>query len=1612
MGMNTDAVQRLYVAYFNRPADPASLTAYEAMLPTDTAATQAELQAIADKYFSPSAEYSSRYDGKSNADIINTLYNNLFGRDAEPAGLLSWTAKLNSGEETFASIALQLSYSAQGTDADAIAAKISAANAFTTEVSADIASIIGFSGNEAAADSRTWLASVTDSASATSAIAGVAAAVDSSVAAGTAATAPENKSLTLTTAADTGSSFTGGGGDDVFNGVLGATSTLSSGDLLTGGAGSDSLTISATGTGGQTATGFVTSGIETLNVANYTTANTETIDLAQATGITAANLTGSAAAGDTAITNAQAVLDAGMANGTGDLAITHSAAAGAGAADSMTLTLNGATAGGFSNNLVETINVVSDGSAKNAVTVTSTGNTATTVNVSGGAQLTSTITSSALKTVDASAATGKMLLTTNLVSDITVKGGSGDDTLTFTGTTYTKADTVDGGAGSDTLVTGTAITAATDLKNVSNVETLEMTGGADVTIAANANVMTFDFTETGVNVLTLNAGVTGDVTVTVGPTGADSVINTANVVTTINGTNTALTAAGTITGGTKTDTINVTADAGGPFLLSASGVVTLVDQINVIDGGDDAATGTAPAGDDAAITTGAYATALTIDASGMDGATVDSDGDGLLSDEALDEQLTVTGTAATAALTVTGGGGADTIIGGTVNDTLSGGGGDDTITGTAGGNDTINGGDGNDTINMGATLTAKDTIDGGAGSDTLVVTALNSDALSGVSNVETLAFNGTATLSANLSFDTIDLTNGSATDSLTLAAGYTNATTVKVDAGDSIINTGADVALTVTGTATGVATSTITGADKAGVTNTATVTVDGTAWNLMASGVTTNIDTITLVDGGDAATGTSAAGDDITLTLTSYATALTIDASSLDTGTADTNDDGSLGDEATAERLTITGVSGAALTVTGGAADDSIVGSTGNDTLNGGGGADTFTMAATLTYQDDIDGGAGTDIVSVTGAQDDINFMNVDNVETLTMTGTATTNTLGAYFTASGISTVNLSTNGISTIAATGTTHDVTYVVRDAAQNEAITAGQGNDTIDVNGTAVLDGNDVIDGGAGTDTISVNNSAGAVTIAPDQDNVTNVENIVVKNANGGDTAGSENADAISITMGAVADDSTDSADITMSIDASVITDTNDIATISAASVLDPDNVFTITGGAAGDTLTGAAGADTILGGGGADTINGDGGADTLTGGAGADDFVISIASGVSDSNNAGADTITDFVSGTDEIVVTLTPGDGNTYDFTNKGNAADNANALALLSSVRGQFYFNTSTGQYVMDTDGNGLVQSGDLAVTIGGSAGAAADVSINFTDTGGGANTVTTTGGADIITTTVAGSSFTLGAGDDTVNVNVNPTGTIAMGTGTDTLVLGADRDISGGTVSGVEAITLGAATVDITASPAQAATFNSTDGFTITGQSGTVELLKVTATASGSVDVSSITFTNSAASLTGNTGAETLIGGSGADTLTGANGIDTLTGGGGIDTFVYEGIVATANANNVQDFSISGGDIIQLDGAANGLSDGATVIIVNVAGLGDVANQLIVDTAANLGALGASIGNQSGKSNTKHQYAIASDTGAIFYDADGNWTAGSVQIGTIGTQTDTLTAANFTVA
>lgn len=1416
MGMNTDAVQRLYVAYFNRPADPASLAVFEGLLPTDRAATQAELQAIAEQYFSPSAEYANRYSGKSNAEIINTLYQNLFGRDAEPAGLLSWTGKLDSGAETVASIALQLSYSAQGTDADAIAAKITAAKAFTDEVASSSANIIGFSGNAAAASARTWLADVTDDASATTAVAGVTAAVSSAVTAGTAAAA---SSFTLTSTNDQGASFTGGAGDDTYNAALGTDhtaangSTLNAGDLLTGDTGTDSLNVSIAGahSGAQTTSGVTTTGIETLNIDNYeTSANLDTIDAAQMSGLATVNLNNSAATGDTAITNLTAVVNASMKNGSGDLAIGYTNAALAGTSDAMTLTLSGQTGGTFSANSagtngIETLNIVSSGSKNTVALGDEATATITKVTVSGdqAAVLTEAAAdpADAVTTFDASAATGAVTYTTGTAArDMTITGGSGDDTFTVGGTTFTAADVVDGGAGSDTLsigVTGAQTQAL--LAKVTNVEALTLTGAtAALTLSKDVSATTFTLGGAGVQTVVFNTGYTNDSTVVLGGTAADVVTNTANVGLTINGTQAAFLAAGNITGGTGTDTVNVTADGTAQWTLATGGTTTLVDTINVIDGGDDAATGTAPAGDDASIDLEAYATALTVDASGLDGATVDSDSDGSLADEALNENLTLDGSGATAVLTITGGGGVDNLTGGTKNDTINGGGGNDTIVGTAGGNDTLNGGAGDDTFTMGAALTKDDTIDGGDGTDTLQVTTVSAAALAGVSNVETLEITGTTTISVSedLAFSAFKLTSA-AVQTLTLAKGVTQDTTISLGAGDIVTNT-ANVALTVNASETNLDDLTaLTGGTGTDTINMTTDTETNT-FNLAGQSVTL-VDAINVLDPGDT---TATAGEDASITTGAYATALTIDGSGLDGATVDSDNDGSLADEALNENLTVVGTAAtAALTITGGGGVDALTGGTKNDTINGGAGNDTITLEAggndtvdggtgndtidvdnagttVLTYEDTIDGGAGTDTLTVSGDENDIDFMNVSNVETLTVGSAGGTMTLSAYAQAAGINTVTV--NGAMTLNAAGMTTALT-VNAAGAVTDTITTGTADDTIVFTLSNTLVAADTVNGGAGTDTISIlNNENGALTATIDLDTVTNVEKVVVANANGGDTAGAENADTVGITFAAA----TTTTAQNIVVDGSVITDTNDVLTVTAASVVDTDYSFTISGGAAADSLTGSAGADTIsggagndatlAGGGGADTIDGGAGddtltggakGDTLTGGAGTDTFAYAVTgvTSTTDSTSQATDTITDFDAGTDKIQVTLTlPNQANTVTYTDVGDAVSNSEGLALLSGTPGEYFFNTGSGQLVMDVDGNGLIQSSDLIINMTGETGMdSGDINMNITGnanvdtvtTGGGADTISGLAGNDVITGGAGADNITGGAGIDTLD-------------------------------------------------------------------------------------------------------------------------------------------------------------------------------------------------------------------------------------------------------------------
>ena len=229
--------------------------------------------------------------------------------------------------------------------------------------------------------------------------------------------------------------------------------------------------------------------------------------------------------------------------------------------------------------------------------------------------------------------------------------------------------------------------------------------------------------------------------------------------------------------------------------------------------------------------------------------------------------------------------------------------------------------------------------------------------------------------------------------------------------------------------------------------------------------------------------------------------------------------------------------------------------------------------------------------------------------------------------------------------------------------------GAGNDIFVYSGNLALSANDTLDGNAGTDVIRLDNSLGSVTVSVDFDLITDIEQIVVYDADGttGTTTGT--AQTVNVVIAGLALTAGGVGVSSITIDGSVITDVSDSLIITNG-LASAGLTFSITGGAGADTLTGASGADTISGGSGADTIsgdsgndvlsgdtgndtitggvgndsisggsgndslNGDTGMDTMTGGAGTDTFTVSTAS----TNKFTYDTITDLTLADDDVIV--------------------------------------------------------------------------------------------------------------------------------------------------------------------------------------------------------------------------------------------------------------------------------------------------------------------------------------------------------------------------------------
>ena len=174
------AVQQLYVSYFGRPADPAGLDYW-----TNIVEAQKSTAAVS-ATFAASAEYKAAYEGKTNAQIVDQLYTNLFGRPADATGRAYWVDLLDKGTIKVDTIVYEVSLAALTTDKEAVENKVAAATAFTAALDTE-AEIAGYSGDAALVLAKAFITGVTTDATLATATApaALAATVAAVVASGT-----------------------------------------------------------------------------------------------------------------------------------------------------------------------------------------------------------------------------------------------------------------------------------------------------------------------------------------------------------------------------------------------------------------------------------------------------------------------------------------------------------------------------------------------------------------------------------------------------------------------------------------------------------------------------------------------------------------------------------------------------------------------------------------------------------------------------------------------------------------------------------------------------------------------------------------------------------------------------------------------------------------------------------------------------------------------------------------------------------------------------------------------------------------------------------------------------------------------------------------------------------------------------------------------------------------------------------------------------------------------------------------------------------------------------------------------------------------------------------
>ena len=126
-------VEKLYIAYYQRPADPKGLVFWAKYIDANGGLTPDVINAFAN-----SDEAKELYGNKPVDEVITEVYNSAFNRDPDQEGLQFYTQKVESGEWTIGDVIYKILDGAKGTDAVVLQNKVQAATEFTKVIDPDL----------------------------------------------------------------------------------------------------------------------------------------------------------------------------------------------------------------------------------------------------------------------------------------------------------------------------------------------------------------------------------------------------------------------------------------------------------------------------------------------------------------------------------------------------------------------------------------------------------------------------------------------------------------------------------------------------------------------------------------------------------------------------------------------------------------------------------------------------------------------------------------------------------------------------------------------------------------------------------------------------------------------------------------------------------------------------------------------------------------------------------------------------------------------------------------------------------------------------------------------------------------------------------------------------------------------------------------------------------------------------------------------------------------------------------------------------------------------------------------------------------------------------------